>query len=506
MKKKKKLILIIISSIGALLILTGILIAVISNKRKEDSIVIKFTRDTVFIDVDEKFYNNLVDIYSDNDLGIKYYSSNDQIVSVDEYGNILGVSPGKTRIFAEYKKQKVSYEVTVRTPAIDETEPVITNSVIEEEPEKPKEPINYKMTLSHNSVEILNGKTTVVRANITPDDGVNKVTWTTDNKKIASVTNGVIKGLHPGVATITATTDFAKLSVTVKVLTGHNEIDRYESKSLKYFVDDYGGFALTHIWVEDAYNQLKTTMYQKSSPGVVKSGKDILEETIKRDKLTAKGMVGTNASGITSIQFSQYLYEAYPEWKDSIQSPILIMDGKVLRNLTDKPLPDKTEHKIITKTNSFAQLTYGLSKDGNLKSYNFKTGDNEDAINFNKEQSTNIINDEIKYTFSFHPVLVENSQLAVSESNTAVALRSVMCQIDKENFILLNTVGNKKDGKQYDLHVLGTYMKNYGCTTAFNLDGGGSVTAYYKKNDNKLKKIADVESRKLSDMLIFVEK
>ena len=49
-------------------------------------------------------------------------------------------------------------------------------------------------------------------------------------------------------------------------------------------------------------------------------------------------------------------------------------------------------------------------------------------------------------------------------------------------------------------------MKNYGCTTAFNLDGGGSVTAYYKTKENKLNKIANVESRKLSDMLIFVEK
>ena len=344
MKKKKKLTLIIISSIGVLLILIGIIIITINNKQKENSIVLKFSRDFVTINVDEPFYNNLIDIHSENNLGIKYHSSNDEIVKVDDYGNIMGISPGKTQVYAEYKDQRVSYEVVVREIKVDPTQSVIEPEK-ENEPEKPKEPINYKMTLSQDSIEILDGKTKIVSANITPNDGVNKVTWSTDNKKIVTVTNGVIKGIHPGVATVTASTDFAKLSVTVTVLTGHDEIARYESDSLKYFVDDYGGFTLTHIWVQDAYNQLKTTMYQKSSPGIVKTGKDILEETIKRDKLTNKGMVGTNASGITSIQFSQYLYEAYPEWKDTPQSPILIMDGKVLRNLTDKPLPDKTEHK-----------------------------------------------------------------------------------------------------------------------------------------------------------------
>ena len=64
------------------------------------------------------------------------------------------------------------------------------------------------------------GETAVIQATVTPDDLLNKtVLWTTDNTDVAKVRGGVVTGVAPGTATITAKTDkggkTAKCKVTV---------------------------------------------------------------------------------------------------------------------------------------------------------------------------------------------------------------------------------------------------------------------------------------------------
>lgn len=65
------------------------------------------------------------------------------------------------------------------------------------------------ISLSPESFRLEKGKTQSVTANITPSDATKKgVTWTSSNESVAVVsTGGTVKGVNPGKATITATTN-----------------------------------------------------------------------------------------------------------------------------------------------------------------------------------------------------------------------------------------------------------------------------------------------------------
>ncbi len=83
-----------------------------------------------------------------------------------------------------------------------------------------------KVKLSRTSVSLNKGKTTTIKATITPSNATNKkVTWTTSNKKVAVVSNGKITAKGVGTATITVKTANGKKAtckVTVKSSTTVN--------------------------------------------------------------------------------------------------------------------------------------------------------------------------------------------------------------------------------------------------------------------------------------------
>ena len=76
-----------------------------------------------------------------------------------------------------------------------------------------------KLALSESKVKITAGETATIGATITPENATNKsITWTSEDEKIATVTNGVITGIKAGKTTITATTaNGLKKSVKVTV-------------------------------------------------------------------------------------------------------------------------------------------------------------------------------------------------------------------------------------------------------------------------------------------------
>ena len=80
------------------------------------------------------------------------------------------------------------------------------------------EPISIK--LDKEKIEITVGKSITLKATVTPSNANQKVTWSSNNKAIATVSSsGVVKGIKEGNATITVKTvngKTAKCSVTVK--------------------------------------------------------------------------------------------------------------------------------------------------------------------------------------------------------------------------------------------------------------------------------------------------
>ncbi len=116
---------------------------------------------------------------------VSWTSSDKKVATVDAKGVVKGIAKGTATITATAKDGsgiKATCKITVKQPVT-------------------------KITLNKTSAVILKGKTITLKATAAPSTANDKsVTWTTSNKKIATVTaNGVVKGIAKGTATITAT-------------------------------------------------------------------------------------------------------------------------------------------------------------------------------------------------------------------------------------------------------------------------------------------------------------
>ena len=265
------------------------------------------------------------------------------------------------------------------------------------------------------------------------------------------------------------------------ILANSSSFYNYNSDTLKYWIEKpKSNYHIIHIWMDDAYDQLKTAL---SSPfGSLSSPANILKQEINRMGYGNKGMVALNGSAFVSEDFDQNFYYTISAWKNTAVTPIVIHDGKVIRDFTNQVLP------------SNQYLTYGLAKDGNLKYYSFySTSD----ISVNQKTSQNIINSGIKYTFGFRPVLVSSSKRVVNDNYDGYR-RQAIGQIDKNNFIIISTDG-------VSLNEIADKMVALGCHTGLNLDGGGSVNLFYKGNTSQYTTIWATGCA-VPDILYFVEK
>ncbi len=92
--------------------------------------------------------------------------------------------------------------------------------------------VNVSLKLNKKNASLNVGKTTTLKATVTPKDS--KVTWSTSNKSVATVTKkGVVKGVKAGTATITAKagTKKATCKVTVKAATSSVAVTSVEASA-----------------------------------------------------------------------------------------------------------------------------------------------------------------------------------------------------------------------------------------------------------------------------------
>ncbi len=270
--------------------------------------------------------------------------------------------------------------------------------------------------------------------------------------------------------------------------TGNENIKYNVSKdTIKVWIEEKKNYYVSHIWVSDAYNQMKTTVPANFGK-VLLTPKDLLLQDINNKGYQSKTIIAVNASGIVlKNHFDDAYYRANNRWNKSSVSPIVIVDGKVLRDISDGKIPN-SKH-----------ITYGLKKDGYLGYYNYLKGTN---VKENINTSKKIINDGIKYTFAFKPVLVENHQIVSWEKDPNI--RQGLCQIDKNNFVLItNNSSNRNIG--FTFYDLANYMVTLGCTTGFNLDGGFSTALLFKESNSNNINILYGNKREVADILYFHE-
>ncbi|PKM76219.1 MAG: hypothetical protein CVU90_13305 [Firmicutes bacterium HGW-Firmicutes-15] len=116
---------------------------------------------------------------------ITWTTSNAKVASVDTTGKVKGVSVGTATITATSLDGKFTDTCTVTV------NPVLVESI----------------TLNASSDSLPIGQSKTLIATITPTNATNKtINWTSNHPDIASVTNGLVKCLAVGEATVTATT------------------------------------------------------------------------------------------------------------------------------------------------------------------------------------------------------------------------------------------------------------------------------------------------------------
>ena len=120
----------------------------------------------------------------------------------------------------------------------------------------------------------------------------------------------------------------------------------------------------------------------------------------------------------------------------------------------------------------------------------------------NQKLAQQLINDGVKYTYGFHPILTINGVKKTNDN--APNIRQGLCQIDKNNFVFLTNISsNRAIGLSFS--KMADIFNSMGCIYGVNLDGGGSTSLYYKNRGTDKATAVRASSRADADMVYFVE-
>lgn len=137
--------------------------------------------------------------------------------------------------------------------------------------------------------------------------------------------------------------------------------------------------------------------------------------------------------------------------------------GYVIRNgVTYRDKGDKVKDAMIFLANGDFLFTYGSNLTP-LKDY---------------------VEMDAWHAFSFGPVLLDNGEIMVAKNyeikdNYGSNPRTGIGMIEPNHYIFLVSDGRTSKNKGLSLYEMADFMKELGCTKAFNLDGGGSSTMVF---------------------------
>lgn len=102
----------------------------------------------------------------------------------------------------------------------------------------------------------------------------------------------------------------------------------------------------------------------------------------------------------------------------------------------------------------------------------------------NEVSAQELVDSGVVQLFAFGPSLVENGNIQVSTSTEVDQSmtsnpRTAIGIIDECHYILVVSDGRTSKSAGLSLYELASIMQDYGCVTAYNLDGGGSSTMYF---------------------------
>ncbi len=113
-----------------------------------------------------------------------------------------------------------------------------------------------------------------------------------------------------------------------------------------------------------------------------------------------------------------------------------------------------------------------------------------------------LVEDGVMNSFSFGPVLVEDSFLSPSSPNSKVAVRnprSAIGMVEPGHYVSIVVDGRSSQSRGLTTVALGELFADEGCAVAYNLDGGGTISAVFLGNMMDL----STHYRKIPDILYF---
>lgn len=141
-----------------------------------------------------------------------------------------------------------------------------------------------------------------------------------------------------------------------------------------------------------------------------------------------------------------------------------------------------------------AQNSGYVVRNGTVYRTNEKSDDQEDLV-IKSDGSFEIIeegdisesdleDDDILQVLSFGPALIENGEIAVSESDEvgkamASNPRTAIAEVSPLHYLFVVADGRTSESEGLSLYELAEFLETLGVTTAYNLDGGGSSTMVF---------------------------
>ena len=218
----------------------------------------------------------------------------------------------------------------------------------------------------------------------------------------------------------------------------------------------------TTVYVADV--KLSDSSYLKTALAYDSFGTNVTEAT---------SSIATNNNAILAVNGDYY---------GADRSGYVIKNGVIYRNTvrSDSEYPD-----------------LAVYKDGSFK-----------IIYETEVTAEELLADGVVNLFAFGPSLVENCEISVDQ-NTEVRQamtknpRTAIGIVDKNHYILVVSDGRTNESEGLSLYELAEVLKEYGATTAYNLDGGGSSTMYFNGNivNNPTTNGHRISEREVSDIV-----
>ncbi len=440
---------------------------------------------------------------------ISWSSNNSSVVNVNSNGLITAINTGEAIVTARTSNGKTTNVrvVVINHPTDDE------NDDNEEEVNPPTPVPPTTITLNLKNVLLGVNKRQQILVNFIPNNVSDKsITWSSSNTNVATVTNnGLITAKNSGTTTITAKTNNNKTATATITVTGGQVttiptripttittinptvvptavvvtdppiepgagatiVKSARSNTLITSIEKKSNYYVTRIWVKDPINQFRkaiTSGWGKYFETV----NTMADREVSQKGLQNKIMVAINASAWHTPdvdKVSGYDYTSY--------GTFTLVDGQIKKNK-------------YTDTSYRSHSYYVIDGSGNLRIFS------DNKTNRPTLYQT-MINAGVKNTFSFSlPAIVNKGEVSIG-SGGAEAKRQTFCQINKNNFVIVTVNGEKT---VYDTAVI---LKNLGCKTAVNFDGGSSIRLTFKSaGEDKVTTITG-GARKVVDIFYVTE-